>query len=307
MKAEIRHLRYFLAIAEELNFSRAAEKLRIAQPPLSQQIRQLENELGVSLIERETRPVRLTEAGKFFREQALAIVGRFDELIAKTQKMGRGETGSLSLAFVGSATFELLPAVLREFIQSRPDVELQLLEMNATEQKAALLERRINVGFCRPGIEGEALIIEPLLEEPIISAIPEGHPLSKLENVPLSRLASEPFIFFPVVPEPSFGAFLRSVCIDAGFEPRVVQVTSELQTALSLVAGGIGIALLPASIQMVQRTGVVYVPLSKPVPTTALNAAYRQDDSSPALAAFLDIMRQTLGISVTKKRKGPFP
>jgi DNA-binding transcriptional LysR family regulator len=307
MKVEIRHLRYFLAIAEELNFSRAAEKLRIAQPPLSQQIRQLETELGVSLIERETRPVRLTEAGKFFREQALSIVGRFDELIVKTQRMGRGETGSLSIAFVGSATFELLPAVLREFIESRPDVELQLLEMNATEQKAALLERRINVGFCRPGIEGEALIIEPLLEEPIVSAVPQGHALSKMESVPLSRLASEPFIFFPISPEPSFGAFLHSVCINAGFEPRVVQVTSELQTALSLVAGGIGIALLPASIQMVQRTGVVYVPLRKPVPTTALNAAYRQDDSSPALRAFLEIMRQTLGISVTKKRKGSFP
>src|ERR1700733_10299243 len=184
MKVEIRHLRYFLAIAEELNFSRAAEKLRIAQPPLSQQIRQLESELGVMLIERETRPVRITEAGKFFREQSLAIVARFDELMVKTQRMGRGETGALNIAFVGSATFELLPAVLREFIQSRPDVELQLLEMNATEQKTALLERRINVGFCRPGIEGESLIIERLLEEPIVSAVPDGHPLSKMESVP---------------------------------------------------------------------------------------------------------------------------
>ncbi len=305
MKVEIRHLRYFLAIAEELNFSRAAAKLDIAQPPLSQQIRQLEAALGVSLIERETRPVRLTEAGKFFREQALAIVLRFDELIAKTQRRGRGETGTLSLAFVGSATFDLLPSVLREFIQARPDVELQLLEMSATEQKAALMERRINIGFCRPGIDGEALIIERLLEEPIICAIPHGHSLSKLESVSLARLASESFIFFPVTPEPSFGSFLRSVCIDAGFEPRVVQVTSELQTALSLVAGGIGLALLPASIQMVQRTGVVYVPLKKPVPTSALNAAYRADDSSPALRAFLEIMRRTLGISVTKQRKRP--
>ena len=303
MKVEIRHLRYFLAVAEELNFSRAAEKLRIAQPPLSQQIRQLENELGVLLIERETRPVRLTQAGKFFREQALAIVARFDELIAKTERMGRGETGALSIAFVGSATFELLPAVLREFIRRRPDVVLSLLEMNAIEQKAALLERRINLGFVRPGIDDEVLVLEPLVEEAIVVAVPQGHPLSKAEHVPLLLLAGEPFVFFPCAPEPSFGTFLRSVCNDAGFEPRVVQVTSELQTALSLVAGGIGIALLPASIKMIERAGVVYVPLKKPVPTTVLNAVYRKDDSSPVLIGFLEIMRLALGISVTKQRK----
>ena len=291
MNVEIRHLRYFLAIAEELNFTRAAEKLGIAQPPLSQQIKQLEQELGVQLIERDTRPVRLTEAGKFFREQAQAIVSRLDELVTKTQKMGRGETGTLAIAFVSSATFEVLPVVLREFQKRYPNVQLDLFEMNTTEQKVALLERRINLGFVRPDLADEIIETEKIIEEPIVLAVPAGHKYTEQKSISLAKLSADPLICFRRLPEPSFGSFIVSVCREHGFEPNVVQQAGELQTALSLVAGGMGLALLPNSIRKIEREGVVYIPLTEPVPKTTLSVAYRKDDTSPTLKAFLDILR----------------
>lgn len=291
MTVEIRHLRYFLAIAEELNFSRAAEKLRIAQPPLSQQIKQLEHELGVQLIERETRPVRLTEAGKIFREQAQTLTLRFDELVQQMQKMGRGETGTLSIAFVASATFEVLPVVLREFQKLFPDVRLDLFEMNTSEQKVALLERRINLGFVRPDVLDEAIMVEKLLEESIVLAVPSNHKYSHRESIDITEIAKDPLICFPRMPEPSFGSFILGVCRAHGFEPVVVQHAGELQTALSLVAGGLGIALLPNSIRKNEREGVVYLPLKEPVPKTALSIAYRKDDTSPTMKSFLEVLR----------------
>jgi DNA-binding transcriptional LysR family regulator len=291
MTVEIRHLRYFLAIAEELSFSRAAEKLRIAQPPLSQQIKQLENELGVQLIERETRPVRLTEAGKFFREQAQTLVSRFDELVQQMHKMGRGETGTLAIAFVASATFEVLPIVLREFQKCFPDVQLDLFEMNTSEQKVALLERRINLGFVRPDLKDESIIVEKLFEESIVLAVPSGHKYSDRHSINITDIAKDPLICFPRLPEPSFGSFILGVCRAYGFEPIVVQHAGELQTALSLVAGGMGIALLPNSIRKIEREGVVYLPLNEPVPKTTLSVAFRKDDTSPTLKSFLEILR----------------
>ncbi len=299
---EIRHLRYFLAVADELNFSRAAEKLNIAQPPLSQQIRHLEAELGVHLFQRETRPVSLTEAGAFFIEHARAIVHRFDQLRIDTQKLGRAEEGSLSIGFVGSATCEVLPKVLRQFRLDYPGIEMTLLEMTAVEQKQSLIDRRIDIGFMRPVIEDATIKSEPLLEELIILACPTEHPFSGKESIALSKLAGEPLIFLPSSPEPSFGAYLRGLCQDAGFEPHIVQETGEVNTALSLVAGGIGIALMPASIKAITRAGVAYVSLKKPAPTTVINVAYRRDDSSPALKAFLAIMRMALGISGPRAR-----
>jgi DNA-binding transcriptional LysR family regulator len=301
---EIRHLRYFLAVAEELNFSRAAEKLNIAQPPLSQQIKQLESELGVRLFDRDSRPVRLSDAGRYFSEHARTLVQRFDLLKKNTQRLGRAEEGTLSIGFVGSATCEVLPSVLRQFRTDYPGVELTLNEMSAREQKEALLERQINVGFLRPSVDDELIMIEPLLEEDVILACPVSHPIAQKTSVALSSLSNESFVSFPRNPEPSFGAYLSGLCRDAGFEPKVTQETHELNTALSLVAGGIGIAMMPASIRAIERSGVVYVPFKKPVPTTVINVAYRRDDSSPALNAFLAIMRLVLGISAPKGRKG---
>jgi DNA-binding transcriptional LysR family regulator len=311
---EIRHLRYFLAVAAEKNFSRAAEKLNIAQPPLSQQIKHLESELGVSLIHRETRPVRLTEAGIFFSEQAKTLVNRFDQLISETQKLGRAEEGSLTIGFVGSATCEILPKVLRQFRAQYSGIELRLHEMTALEQRDALHNRDINVGFLRPSIDDSSIKTEPLLDESIILACPSEHPLAmnaacnrqdkRDDTVSLKQLNGEPLIFFPRGPEPSFGAYLYDRCRELGLTPRIVQETGEVNTALSLVAGGIGIALMPESIKAIERAGVAYLSLKRPAPTTVINVAYRRDDTSPALKAFLAIMREALGLSVSKKRKG---
>lgn len=313
---EIRHLRYFLAVAEEKNFSRAAEKLNIAQPPLSQQIKHLEAELGVSLIQRDTRPVRLTEAGIFLCEQARHLVNRFDQLMGETQKLGRAEEGSLTIGFVGSATCEILPKVLRRFRAEYSGIDLTLHEMTALEQRDALHNRDISVGFMRPSIDDHAIRTEPLLDEAVILACPSEHPLAqnatrirqdkdkKDDAVSLKQLNGEPLIFFPRGPEPSFGAYLYERCRELGLTPRIVQETGEVNTALSLVAGGIGIALMPESIRAIARAGVTYLPLKRPAPSTVINAAYRRDDTSPALKAFLAIMREALGISVPKKRKG---
>jgi len=231
-------------------------------------------------------------------------VHRFDQLRLDTQKLGRAEEGSLTIGFVGSATCEVLPKVLRHFRADYPGIELTLLEMAALEQKQALQERQINIGFMRPLVEDAIIKAEPLLEESLILACPTEHPFAvRKYPIALSKLSGEPLIFFPRTPEPSFGAYLAGLCREAGFEPKIVQETGEVSTALSLVAGGIGIALMPESIKAITRAGVVYVPLKKPVPTTVLNVAYRRDDSSPALKAFLAIMRMALEISAPRGRK----
>ncbi len=287
---EIRHLRYFIAVAQESNFSRAAEKLHISQPPLSQQIRQLEEDLGVTLIERGSRPVSLTEAGKFFFEQAQGIVEHFDEFLAKTQKMGRGEEGTLTVAFVSSSTYELMPRILRTFRKLYPQVNLNLIEKNTPQQLEALKSKQINIGIGRPFSEHEEITSVFIQDETVVVAVPSEHPLSLKKSVSLLSLEKEEMISFYLFPEPSFGSFVMATCRKAGFEPKIAQRTGELQTALGLVAAGMGVALLPASVEHTSREGVKYIPLKKPSPTISLVAAYRKDDTSPILQLFLQVI-----------------
>ena len=288
---ELRHLRYFVTVAEELHFGRAAARLFIAQPPLSQQIQQLERELGVALLARTSRRVQLTPAGTAFLAEARQILTRVEAAADTTRRAARGETGWLGIGFAASATYDLLPAVLHDFRAAFPEVALSLQELNAVEQAAALREKSIHVGFARPYAPEPEAVVHAIQREPFLAALPETHRLTHSASLRLSALANEPFISFPELPKPSYAEVVRLACEGAGFTPVVVQEVREMQTALSLVAAGFGIALLPASVQHLHRDGVVYRPLEEPAPHTELAIVSRRDDPSPALRNFLAVVQ----------------
>jgi DNA-binding transcriptional LysR family regulator len=289
---ELRHLRYFVAVAEELSFTRAAVRVRIAQPPLSQQIRQLEEELGVILLERGARPLRLTEAGLVLLDRARALLAAFDAAIAETRRAGRGQTAKLGIGFAGSAMFIFVPDVIRAFRDVCPDVELVLDEMLAAEIAEALRQRKIDVGFARPPLLPEGGLAQSiLLEEPYLAALPESHPLASRTEIALAELGDDPFILYPAQPGPSVTTLIATACTAAGFTPRIVQEAMHLQTVVSLVAAGAGVSLVPAAAARGQaRRGVAYIPLLSPAPTAPLAVAWREGDIAPALARFLAIV-----------------
>ena len=288
---ELRHLRYFVTVAEELHFGRAAERLFIAQPPLSQQIQQLERELGVALFARTSRRVQLTPAGEAFLPEARQILASIGQAAGAAQRAARGDSGWLGIGFAASATYDLLPAVLHDFRALYPDVALSLQELNAAEQAAALGDKTIHVGFARPYAPHPDAVVGAVLREPFLAAFPQAHPRAGDAPLRLPALKDEPFISFPERPQPSYAEAVRIACESAGFAPRVVQEVREMQTALSLVAAGFGVALLPASVTHLHRDGVVYRPLEEPAPRTELAVVSRSDDPSPVLQNFLAVVR----------------
>lgn len=290
---ELRHLHYFIAVAEELHFSRAAERLHISQPPLSQQIQSLEAELGVKLFERTKRQVHLTEAGKVFLERACLVLAHLEQAIAVTQRIGRGEIGQLAIGFVDSAMYTVLPEILRIFREQFPAVELRLHELTTTQQIQALYDKQIDVGIVRSAISEPGLSVEYLLDESLVLALPENHPFSAQTQVSLSSLADEFFILFPAKLGPLFYEQIVQSCQHAGFHPKVAQEAVQMQTIVGLVAAGLGIAIVPASMQNFHRSGVIYRPLQEQIPNTGLYLTWRQHDSSPVMSTFLKLARKT--------------
>lgn len=300
---ELRHLHYFIAVAEELHFSRAAERLRISQPPLSQQIRGLEDELGVKLFERTKRQVQLTEAGKVFLERSYLVLSQLKQAIEATQRIGRGEVGQLAIGFVGSATYTVLPDILSVFREQFPFVELRLHELTTTQQVQALHQKQVDVGIVRSAIIEPGLSVECILKESLVLALPETHPLSAETKVSLSNLADESFILFPAKLGPIFYEQIINVCQQAGFHPKVAQEAVQMQTIIGLVAAGLGIAFVPASLQNFHRNGVIYRPLQEQTPTTGLYLTWRQYDSSPVIGAFLSSARKTTQWELSRNDK----
>lgn len=290
---ELRHLHYFIAVAEELHFSRAAKRLHISQPPLSQQIRGLEDELGVKLFERTKRQVQLTEAGKVFLERCYGVLAQLEQAVEMTQQIGRGEVGRLAIAFVGSATYTVLPDILSVFREQFPAVELQLLELTTSEQIHALHHKQVDVGIVRSAIVEPGLSVECVLLESLVLALPQTHPLSAQTQVSLCALADESFILFPAKMGPIFYDQIINICQQAGFRPKVAQEAVQMQTIIGLVAAGLGIALVPASLQNFHRSGVIYKPLQEQTPKSGLYLAWRQHDSSPVIKAFLSLALKT--------------
>jgi DNA-binding transcriptional LysR family regulator len=291
---ELRHLRYFLAVADELHFGRAAARLHIAQPPLSQQIRQLERELGYALFLRTQRRVRLTPAGAAFREEARSLLERLEQAKVAAGRVARGEAGALAVGFVASATYALLPRLYRRFRERHPSVALALEEMSTAEQVDALRAGRIQLGLARPPVGDDTLRAEPLAEEPLVAALPARHPLAARAALPLRALAHEPFVLFPRAPRPGWIDVVQEACRAAGFRPAVAQEVLELSTAVTLVAAGIGVTLVPASAQALRLDGVAYRALRGPAPRTTLVALQRADEPPPVVERFLEVARELL-------------
>jgi DNA-binding transcriptional LysR family regulator len=289
---ELRHLRYFITVAEELNFSRAAERLHIAQPPLSQQIRDLEVELGVQLFERTKRRVELTTPGKVFLEKSRLVLQQVGQAIIAVQKASRGEIGRLVIGFNSSATYSVLPQILHIFCEHCPDIELDLQELTTRQQCDRLHHNQIDVGILYLPIESHILSTTSVLQESLVVAISEAHALAALPELSLKALSHEPFI----LPPHHLGGGLYNQILrffqQTNFTPNVVQEATQLQTTISLVAGGVGVALVPASLQNLQRPGVVYKMLQEPTPELEIAVAWRQHDSSPVLQKFVNTVQE---------------
>jgi DNA-binding transcriptional LysR family regulator len=291
---ELRQMRYFVAVAEELHFGNAARRLRIAQPALSRQVQALEKELMVQLLLRNRRRVQITPAGQVFLDRARLILARVEDAVLAVQRASGGVSGSLNLGFVGSATYDVLPAVLRAFRQSAPGVDLTLSEMTVHAQLEALIEKRIDVGLLRLPAKTEGLVFRTVSREPLYVALPSAHRLAQLPAMRLSTLAGEPFVLYPDHPRPSWTEFVVGLCQQTGFQPIVAQRTVEIQTTLSLVAAGIGISIVPKCVGNILRKDVVYRRLTGVHARTELLVAFREHDPAPVVKTFLKVLRQTV-------------
>ena len=288
---ELRHLRYFVAVAEELHFGRAAARVRIAQPPLSQQIKQLEQELAVTLFTRTKRRVELTAAGRAFLAEVRRVLAQTEHAVETAQRADRGEIGPLAIGFVPSADLDVLPRALRTWTARFPDVELALHPLSPGGPMDAVRDGRVHVNFVRLPVEGEdGLVVESIQREPLVAALPRAHRLAGLARVKLADLADDTMILFPRDVAPRYYDVYVGACRRAGFTPRVLHPGS-MQTNLGLVSAGLGVALMPASIRNLRRRGVVYRPLAPPVPWVEMAVAYRSDERSSVVRAFLDVVR----------------
>lgn len=286
---ELRHLRYFVTVAETLNFSRAAALLHISQPPLSRQIRALEEELGTPLFARTRRGVQLTDAGASLLPEARRLLRDAEALRVGARHIAAGEIGKLSLGFISTAAYNILPELLPAFHRAHPRIKLQLQEATSDVQAAALRDGEIDVGFVLPQPLDAALRYECVYREPLIAALPATRrwpsPLS------LAALADEPFVLFPRKVGSPLHDMVIGYCQRAGFTPRIEQEAIQMQTIVSLVAAGMGVALVPASLKHLKRTGVVYRALQEPSPLMEIGLIWRANDDSPAVGALVAAVR----------------
>lgn len=288
---DVRRLRYFLAVAEELHFGRAAERLAIAQPALSRQIASLELAIGALLFDRTRSSTYLTAAGEALLPRARDIIGRVADAARIAKRASEGSIGTLQIGFVGSATFSILPGILNRFRTSHRDVDLVLHAMNTSELHGALIERSIDVAFARPEIRDPEVVNFVVNREPLIVAMSENDTLASQNHVSLADLALRPFVLYPRYPRPSFADTILQICRSEGFSPDVAQETMEIQTALSLVSVGAGVSLVPESASEVQLNGVAYRPILGDVLQTQLSLAYRRDNRAAIVAAFCAVVR----------------
>jgi len=286
-----RHLRQFIAVAEEHCFSLAAQRLGVTQPALSRQIRKLEEELGVQLFYRTPRRVELTEAGQVFLDEVRQGLLQMDLAMRAARQAGNGEVGRLAIGFVGAATYSVLPPVLRAFLHRFPRVELDLDEMTTGHQLEGLREGRIQLGFLCPPVGCDDLAIEPVLAEAVAVALPRGHRLAGEPRVHLSDLAGEPLLIVRQHLEPALFESVMRLCAEAGVSLNLLQGPNPLHLHLSLVAAGVGFAIVPASVRNLRRPDLVYRPLHPQPARVVLAAAWRPDDSSPVLRSFLAVTR----------------
>ena len=294
---DFRQLRYFIAVAEELSFTRAAQRLHLSQPPLSQQIQALEQDLGVRLLERDKRNVTLTAPGRLFLDQARQILAMADEARSQVAEAAAGFSGHLKLAYTVSVSFHpALPQTLLRLGQNAPNVRVWLSEMYSEPQFSAIRNGQIDVGFVRdvPTHEDDAraLRIDVIDREPLVLALPSGHRLAGRQRVELSEVAGDPFVVQPHELAATLYDRLMRLAAKAGFHPVIRQHAQQINGLLALVAAGIGMALVPASMQVVKLAGVSYVPLGDPDAYLLLAVASQVDSTSPVVQQFLETVNQ---------------
>lgn len=288
---DLRQLRYFAAVARERNFTRAAEILHIAQPPLSRQIQLLEEELGVALIIRKSRPLKLTDAGRLFYEQALQVLGRVDQMKDATRRVGLNRNRLLSIGFVASTLYGGLPVLVRKLRQAVPDLDIQLLEMLSIQQIPALKEGRIDVGFGRLQHGDPNVASTVLREERLVAALPPGTPLARDGGpLPLSALAGQKLIVYPKEPRPSYADQVLGILRDGGTAPAEVLEVREIQTALGLVAAESGICIIPSSARQM-RSDLRYRVIDSPRAISPVILNHRAGDNSRHLALIKTLIR----------------
>lgn len=294
MAMELRHLRYFLAVAQELNFRRAAEVLGMAQPPLSSQIRDLENELGVKLFRRVPKGAELTEAGVAFLSAVPVVFEKIEHAVKTARKGNRGEIGQLRVGYTGSAAFnQVVPRSVLAFRRAYSAVEVTLQELNTPHLLDQLNRRMLDAAFIRPGAESPPGFTVTLLdEEPMMVVVPAGHRLARKYAVELSELRSESFVMFSRALGPGIFDEVMDACRRAGFEPEIAQSAPQITSIANLVAVELGVSLVPAQVANSNVPGVVFLPIKGLAPVARLSLAVRRDDRSSITRNFQSLVRR---------------
>lgn len=300
---ELRHLRYFVAVAEELHFGRAAHRLHMTQQPLSRQISNLEAELNVQLFHRTKRTISLTEAGESFLQAARKILAQTEGAITAARRVSRGETKQLQLGFTGPILNRVFPKLIGQLKHRFPEINLGLRRLPTNEQVKALLNETIHIGLLHPPINAPCLMQEPLYREPLIAVLPDNHPLAADAPQPISvkSLCDNVLILFPRRIGPALYDSIISFCQQAGFSPLVIQEAFPQQTILGLVAAGLGVSLIHASVRCIQQRGVVTRPLIEETPYLESAIAWYPQTNHPALPHLLNLVRE---LSFPKENNG---
>jgi len=305
---DFRRLRYFVAVAETLHFGRAAARLHMSQPPLSRQIQQLEREMGALLFRRSKRRVELTDAGAYLLEQARRMLAEADTLAARTRRVESGESGRLTLGFISSVDYSILPGLLSAYRAAHPGVTLELRELTSDVQLRELHEGRIDAGMLLAPVDDATLAMLPLLREPLVAALPADDALARSRTLlSLSSLARRPFIIFPRSAATGLYDSIVEFCRQAGFTPHVAQEAIQMQTIVSLVSAGLGVALVPASLRDLRRRGVVYRRLREDSPLLTVLLAWREATRSACLAQFAATARASIRGGTARRMKAAVP
>jgi DNA-binding transcriptional LysR family regulator len=301
---ELRHLRYAVTLAETLHFGRAAERLHLSQPPLSHQIRQLEDELRIKLFHRTKRQVQLTEAGRMFVQEARVILAQAALAANLASRVHQGEVGQLTIGVAGPADAPIFIQILRRFAQKHPKVRIVLRNISSLDQTQAISEGRLHAGFVAMPIDDAGLATETVMRQPIMVALPPEHPLATYERVPLKALSQEPQIMFARSNAPRFFDAVLAACREAGFSMNIAHEVDNLYTAYALVAAGLGVCLVPAGAQVSHGSAMVVRPVSPALPHVDMHIAlaYNPQSENELVPLLVDVVKE-----VVQQQARPMP